>query len=412
MTSVKMPQLGESITEGTISKWLKQPGDQVKKYEGLVEIITDKVNAEVPAPLSGVLKEIKVKEGATVTVGTEIAVIEETAAATPSAPKSQPAPQAATPIAAPAPAEESATEGRTRLSPAVRALIEEHRLTDTELARIEGSGIGGRISKKDIEDYVAKRTQPAAANGEQRQQAAPTTAPAPSPGTTVPLSPMRRAIASNMLKSKQTIPHAWTVAEVDMSNVVRFRQKAKDGFKQREGIDLTYVPIIVKAVVEGLKAVPILNASWSDQGVVLHKDINVGVAVSVDDGLIVPVIHQADRMSIAGLAKATDDLAQRARAGKLGIPDVQGATFTVNNPGTFGTILSYSIIAPPQAGILAMDAIVKRPVVIEGDAIAVRSMMNLCLSFDHRVLDGVSAARFLQGVRRWLEGFSEQVPLY
>ena len=412
MASVKMPQLGESITEGTISKWLKQPGDQVKKYEGLVEIITDKVNAEVPAPLSGVLKEIKVKEGATVTVGTEIAVIEETAAATPSAPKSPPAPQTTTPIAAPAPAEESATEGRTRLSPAVRALIEEHRLTDTELARIEGSGIGGRISKKDIDDYVAKRTQPAAANGEQQQQAAPTTVPAPSPGTTVPLSPMRRAIASNMLKSKQTIPHAWTVAEVDMTNVVRFRQKAKDGFKQREGIDLTYVPIIVKAVVEGLKAVPILNASWSDQGVVLHKDINVGVAVSVDDGLIVPVIHQADRMSIAGLAKSTDDLATRARAGKLGIPDVQGATFTVNNPGTFGTILSYSIIAPPQAGILAMDAIVKRPVVIEGDAIAVRSMMNLCLSFDHRVLDGVSAARFLQGVRRWLEGFSEQVPLY
>ncbi len=419
MASVKMPQLGESITEGTISKWLKKPGDQVKKYEGLVEIITDKVNAEVPAPLSGILKEIKVKEGATVTVGTEIAVIEEAATATPSTPKSQPAPQAATtesatPIAAPAPAEESATEGRTRLSPAVRALIEEHRISDAELSRIEGSGIGGRVSKKDIDDYVAKRAQPATTNGEQRQQAAPApaTAPPPTPGTTVPLSPMRRAIASNMLKSKQTIPHAWTVAEVDMTNVVRFRQKVKDSFKQREGIDLTYVPIIVKAVVEGLKAVAILNASWSDEGVVLHKDINVGVAVSVDDGLIVPVIHQADRMSIAGLAKATDDLAKRARAGKLGIPDVQGATFTVNNPGTFGTILSYSIIAPPQAGILAMDAIVKRPVVVEGDAIAVRSMMNLCLSFDHRVLDGVSAARFLQGVRRWLEGFSEQVPLY
>jgi 2-oxoisovalerate dehydrogenase E2 component (dihydrolipoyl transacylase) len=415
MASVKMPQLGESITEGTISKWLKKPGDPVKKYEGLVEIITDKVNAEVPAPLSGVLKEIKVKEGATVTVGTEIAVIEESVPATASAPKSQPAPQ--TPIAAPAPAEESATEGqgggsegRTRLSPAVRALIEEHRISDADLSHIEGSGIGGRISKKDIEDFVAKRAQPATANGEQRQPAA--SVPTPTPGTTVPLSPMRRAIAANMLKSKQTIPHAWTVAEVDMTNVVRFRQKVKDSFKQREGIDLTYVPVIVKAVVEGLKAVPILNASWSDQGVVLHRDINVGVAVSVDDGLIVPVIHQADRMSIAGLAKAIDDLAKRARAGKLGIPDVQGATFTVNNPGTFGTILSYSIIAPPQAGILAMDAIVKRPVVVEGDAIAVRSMMNLCLSFDHRVLDGVSAARFLQGVRRWLEGFSEQVPLY
>jgi 2-oxoisovalerate dehydrogenase E2 component (dihydrolipoyl transacylase) len=414
-TSVKMPQLGESITEGTIAKWLKQPGDQVKKYEGLVEIITDKVNAEVPAPLTGVLKEIKVQEGATVTVGTEIAVIEESVAVTAPAQKPQPTPPAEL-VAVPSPVSEgqgAGSETRTRLSPAVRALIEDHRISDAELSRIEGSGIGGRISKKDVEAYVARRTQPVAANGERQQAAtAPATAPAQTPGTTVPLSPMRRAIAANMLKSKQTIPHAWTVAEVDMTNVVRFRQKVKDSFKQREGIDLTFVPIIVKAVVEGLKTVPVLNASWTDQGVLLHKDINVGVAVSVDDGLIVPVIHQADRMSIAGLAKVVDDLAKRARAGKLGIPDVQGGTFTVNNPGTFGTILSYSIIAPPQAGILAMDAIVKRPVVVEGDAIAIRSMMNLCLSFDHRVLDGVSAARFLQGVRRWLEGFSEQIPLY
>jgi len=422
MASVKMPQLGESITEGTIAKWLKQPGDQVKKYEGLVEVITDKVNAEVPAPLAGILKEIKVKEGTTVTVGTEIAVIEESLPATAASP-TLPSPKEggevaiAAPAAAPqsvpsAPEDEGSTESRTRLSPAVRALIEEHRISDAELSGITGSGIAGRISKKDIEDFVAKRAQPATANGEQRQTSAPAAATSPTPGTTIPLSPMRRAIATNMLKSKQTIPHAWTVAEVDMTSVVRFRQKAKDGFKLREGIDLTFVPIIVKAVVEGLKAVPVLNASWSEQGVVLHKDINIGVAVSVDDGLIVPVVHQADRMSISGLAKAIDDLAKRARAGKLGIPDVQGGTFTVNNPGTFGTILSYSIIAPPQAGILAMDAIVKRPVVVEGDAIAVRSMMNLCLSFDHRVLDGVSAARFLQGVRRWLEGFSEQVPLY
>jgi 2-oxoisovalerate dehydrogenase E2 component (dihydrolipoyl transacylase) len=393
----------------------------VKKYEGLVEIITDKVNAEVPSPMAGVLKEIKVKEGTTVTVGTEIAVIEEAVGAAPTLPS--PRGGGELPVAAPATAPQSVSSGvaaegqgggssesRTRLSPAVRALIEQHRITDAELSRIEGSGIGGRISKKDVEDVVAKRAQPATANGEQRQKTATPTAP--TPGTTVPLSPMRRAIASNMLKSKQTIPHAWTVAEVDMTSVVRFRQTAKAAFRQREGIDLTFVPIIVKAVVEGLKAVPVLNASWSDEGVVLHKDINIGVAVSVDDGLIVPVVHQADRMSIAGLAKTIDDLATRARAGKLGIPDVQGGTFTVNNPGTFGTILSYSIIAPPQAGILAMDAIVKRPVVVDGDAIAVRSMMNLCLSFDHRVLDGVSAARFLQGVRRWLEGFSEQVPLY
>lgn len=424
MASVKMPQLGESITEGTISKWLKQPGDQVKKYEGLVEVITDKVNAEVPAPLAGVLKEIKVKEGTTVTVGTEIAVIEESVAAGAPPP---PSPQAAGSEEKTVPqggasqrmqqAEVSGpSEGRGRLSPAVRSLIEEHRISDAELARIQGSGIGGRISKKDIEEFVARRGQPVTANGEQRQAGAeaPVASPvaAPAGDATVPLSPMRRSIASNMAKSKQTIPHAWTVAEVDMTNVVRFRQQVKDSFRQREGIELTFVPIVVKAVVEGLKAVPVLNASWTDEGVRMHKDINIGVAVSVDDGLIVPVVHQADRLSIAGLAKATDDLARRARANKLTIPDVQGATFTVNNPGTFGTILSYSIIAPPQAGILAMDAIVKRPVVTDGDAIAIRSMMNLCLSFDHRVLDGVSAARFLQGVRRWLEAFSDQIPLY
>ena len=419
MASVKMPQLGESITEGTISKWLKKPGESVKKYEGLVEVITDKVNAEVPAPLAGVLKEIKVKEGATVTVGTEIAVIEESEsvskAPSPTLPSERGRESDVTTAPAAAVEAVQSQESRTRLSPAVRALVEQHRISDAELARIQGSGIGGRISTKDVEEFVAKRAQPVAANGEQRHEVAAAATPTPAAKGTEqvqPLSPMRKSIASNMLKSKQTIPHAWTVAEVDMTNVVRFRQQAKDSFRQRESVELTFVPIIVKAVVEGLKAVPVLNASWSDNGVVLHKDINIGVAVSVDEGLIVPVVHQADRLSIAGLAKAIDDLARRARGSKLAIPDVQGATFTVNNPGTFGTILSYSIIAPPQAGILAMDAIVKRPVVTDGDAIAIRSMMNLCLSFDHRVLDGVSAARFLQGVRRWLEGFSEQVPLY
>jgi len=408
MASVKMPQLGESITEGTIAKWLKKPGDQVKKYEALVEVITDKVNAEVPAPLAGILREIKVKEGATVTVGTEIAVIEESAGATAAAPKAASAEPPAAEISAPS-ANGGSQEGRTRLSPAVRALIEQHGISDADLGRISGSGGGGRISKKDVEDYVASRGQkePSQATVKPPMQVAPSPG-----GQPVPLSPMRRAIATNMSKSKQTIPHAWTVAEVDMTKVVRFRQQVRAGFKEREGIDLTYVPIIIKGVVEGLKAVPILNASWSDAGVTQHGEINIGIAVSIDDGLIVPVIRGADRMSISGLAKATDDLARRARAGKLNLDDVQGATFTVNNPGTFGTILSYSIIAPPQAGILAMDAIVKRPVVVEGDAIAVRSMMNLCLSFDHRVLDGVSAARFLQGVRRWLEGFSEQIPLY
>ena len=413
MASVKMPQLGESITEGTIAKWLKKPGDQVKKYEALVEVITDKVNAEVPAPLAGVLREIKVKEGATVTVGTEIAVIEESAAAGPSPAAAAPAAPAARAAPASPPAVPSnggsGQSGRTRLSPAVRALLEEHGISDAEMERISGSGEGGRVSKKDVLEYVA--TRPAKPDGG-RGEGAKAPPAASTPGQPMPLSPMRRAIATNMIKSKLTIPHAWTVAEVDMTKVVHFRQRVRASFKEREGVDLTYVPIIIKGVVEGLKAVPILNASWSDAGVVQHREINIAIAVSVEDGLILPVIKGADRMSISGLAKATDELARRARAGKLNLDDVQGATFTVNNPGTFGTILSYSIIAPPQAGILAMDAIVKRPVVVEGDAIAVRSMMNLCLSFDHRVLDGVSAARFLQGVRRWLEGFSEQMPLY
>jgi 2-oxoisovalerate dehydrogenase E2 component (dihydrolipoyl transacylase) len=434
MASVTMPQLGESITEGTISKWLKKPGDQVKKYDSLVEVITDKVNAEVPSPLSGTLKEIKVAEGATVSVGTEICVIEEIGSETPSPSRGEgrgggaaadlgghagaiPEPAAGpspSPVTTPSP---STGEGRgggdaaTRLSPAVRALIEEHRISDAELSTITGSGIGGRISKKDVEDYVASGRRAAQPDGKERRlESRPE--PRGAGDTAIALSPMRRAIAVNMARSKQTIPHAWTVTEVDMTAVVRERQRLKEGFKEREGIDLTFVPIVVKGVVESLRANPILNSSWVDDHVVRHREINIGVAVAIEDGLIVPVIRQADRLSIAGIAGAVDDLARRARAGKLTLEDVQGATFTVNNPGTFGTILSYSIIAPPQAAILAMDAIVKRPVVVEGDAIAVRSMMNLCLSFDHRVLDGVSAASFLQGVRRFLEGFSAQVPVY
>jgi 2-oxoisovalerate dehydrogenase E2 component (dihydrolipoyl transacylase) len=304
------------------------------------------------------------------------------------------------------------TESR-RLSPAVRALIEQHHISDAELSSISGSGIGGRISKKDIDEFLSHRAA-APADGERRAEPIPaaTAAPPRLPGEVVPLSPMRRSIAVNMAKSKQTIPHAWTVTEVDMTSVVRVRHQVRESFRQREGVDLSYVPFVVQSVIEALQAVPALNASWSDDGVVLHKDINIGLAVSIDDGLIVPVIRNADRLSIAGIARAADDLAKRARANKLTLQDVQGATFTVNNPGTFGTILSYSIIAPPQAAILAMDAVVKRPMVVEGDAIAIRSMMNLCLSFDHRVLDGVSAARFLQTVRRSLESFTDSRPIY
>jgi 2-oxoisovalerate dehydrogenase E2 component (dihydrolipoyl transacylase) len=411
MAVVTMPQLGESITEGTIARWLKKVGDPVKKYESLVEVITDKVNAEVPAPVAGVLKEIKVEEGATVTVGTEICVIEESVAATVSgaAPKqSAPSREEQTAHTATAPTRNGGEEAQGRLSPAVRTLADEHGIGDDELAQVQGTGVGGRISKRDLQDYIERR-------GTGAGKAPAVQAPAAAPRTgdeVIPLSPIRRSIATHMVKSKQTTPHAWTVAEVDMTNVVRFRRSVKESFKQREGVDLTYLPILIKGVVEQLKDNPRLNASWGEDKIVVHHDFNIGIAVSIDDGLVVPVIHQADKLSIAALAKATDDLARRARAQKLTLPDVQGGTFTVNNPGTFGNILSYAIINSPEAAILSMEAIVKRPVVLDGDAIAVRSMMNLCLSFDHRVMDGANAARFLQGLRRWLEGVSDQLPLY
>jgi len=426
MAVVTMPQLGESITEGTIARWLKKVGDPVKKYESLVEVITDKVNAEVPAPVAGVLKEIRVQEGATVTVGTEICVIEESQLSPPSregqgrVPPSTASPPVMEPSVSSPPSREGqgrvpsngGEEAHGRLSPAVRTLADEHGIGDDELGKVQGTGVGGRISKRDLQDYIERRGTPSSPPLREGQGRVPQQ-PAPRAGDEViPLSPIRRSIATHMVKSKQTTPHAWTVAEVDMTNVVRFRRSVKESFKQREGVDLTYLPIVIKGVVEQLKENPRLNASWGEDKIVLHHDFNIGIAVSIDDGLVVPVIHQADKLSIAALAKATDDLARRARAQKLTLPDVQGGTFTVNNPGTFGNILSYAIINSPEAAILSMEAIVKRPVVLDGDAIAVRSMMNLCLSFDHRVMDGANAARFLQGLRRWLEGVSDQLPLY
>jgi 2-oxoisovalerate dehydrogenase E2 component (dihydrolipoyl transacylase) len=236
--------------------------------------------------------------------------------------------------------------------------------------------------------------------------------PQPAAGDqTLKLTPMRRSIAEHMARSKSTIPHAWTVTEVDMTNIVRVRQAAREGFRRQEGVDLTYVPFVIKAVVANLRQHPILNAAWGGDHIILRKELNIGVAISLDDGLVVPVIHHADDKNVAGLAKALEDLAGRARARKLTLEDVQGGTFTVNNPGTFGSVISYAIINEPQAAILNMEAIVKRPVVIE-DAIAIRSMMNLCLSFDHRVMDGVAAVRFLQAVRASLEGFSGEAGLY
>lgn len=442
MSAITMPQLGESVTEGTIGRWLKNEGDFVAKDEPLVEIITDKVTAEMPSPVEGVLQKILVPEGQTVTVGTELAVV-ESKDDRPVASVREAAVLAAMPSATEAlrEADEVVQVARQRSSPLVRRLAEQY---GVDLSQIQGSGLSGRITKDDVLRFVEQRRaapgrEPAevaayalaeAAPGIPLAAEVPRAAAAPAeaiprstsetPQPTVQIregeqliepSTMRKMIAEHMVRSKHTAPHATTVQEVDMSRIVRWREGIKQEFKHREGVDLTYLPFVVKATVEALKEIPIMNASWVDNKIILKKQINIGVAVALEDGLIVPVIRNADERSIAGLAKAINDLSTRARSNKLAVADVQGGTFTVNNTGTLGSIVSVPIIVQPQAAILAMEAIVKRPVVID-DAIAIRSMMYLCLSFDHRIVDGLTASRFLQRIKTWLEAFGPHVPVY
>jgi 2-oxoisovalerate dehydrogenase E2 component (dihydrolipoyl transacylase) len=399
---VTMPQLGETVVEGTISKWLKQIGDRVERFDPLVEVITDKVTVEVPSPVSGTITEILVHEGDTVRVGTVLALIEAVegeAVPVEARPKEEAAPA---PTAAPARAAPRAeAAGPQRASPAVRRLAQEH---GVDLSQVRGTGMGGRITKEDVEAFIAQREKTPAPT-------APTAPPAPVAGEEIPLTPIRRIIAEHMVRSKTTIPHALTSVEVDMTNIVRFRDSIREQFRQREGVDLSYVAFIIKAVVEALKESPLLNSAWGDNKIVLKKEINIGVAVAVPDGLIVPVVRRADGLSIAGLARAISELADRARAGKLALADVEGGTFTVNNTGAFGSVFGVPIINHPQAAILNMEAIVKRPVVVD-EAIAIRSMMFLCLAFDHRILDGALAGRFLQRVKGWLESFGPNVPIY
>jgi len=451
LTRVTMPQLGESVTEGQVGRWLKQPGDRVEKYESLLEVITDKVNAEVPSPVDGVLAEINVKEGETVAVGTlictisgsepaaeagsEPAIAQATAPAAPGgtveAPPSEVA-QSPRPVEAgqtPAGAQppQPGGDGAGRASPAVRRLASEF---DLDLSQIRGTGLGGRVTKKDVEQYIERGregpapapaapparepvTAPAAPPAAAPAAAAPPPAPQAAEGDElIPLTPMRRAIAEHMVRSRHTSPHAWCSTEVDMTGGVEARAAARGRFREREGIDLSYVPFVIKASCEALKEHPYVNATFTAEGILRRRAINISVAVALEDGLIVPVIHNADRYSIAGLAHELNDLATRARAGQLKLDDVEGGTFCVNNPGTFGTIISAPIINQPQAAIMAMDAIVKRPVVLPGDSIGIRSMMFLSLSFDHRVMDGLQAARFLMSVRHWLEAVTAETPIY
>jgi 2-oxoisovalerate dehydrogenase E2 component (dihydrolipoyl transacylase) len=429
-----MPQLGESVSEGTIGKWLKQVGDHVDKYEPIVEVITDKVNAEVPSPFAGTLTAILVPEGQTVPNNAEIAEIDgadvAAAASAPApAPAAAPAPPAPTPAAvvpaasAPAPFASFGPAGSDerpapaadyegRVTPAVRRLAREHEL---DLALVAGTGHDGRVTREDVLAYI-ERLRTGAPAPASAPAAAPTpsavapSAPAPAPRAgedeLIASTPMRRAIAAQMVRSKSSAPHAYTTVEVDMSGLVGLRDSIKTDYQAREGIGLSFVPFVVKAVVEALRKHPDLNAHWTDEGLLRRRHINVGVAVAVEGGLIVPVIHDADGLSINGLNRALVDLATRARAGKLKLEDIQGGTFTVNNTGWFGSVASQPIVNVPEVAILSMEAIVKRPVVLStplGDAIGIRPIMNVCTSFDHRATDGAQIGAFVQDVRKWLE---------
>ncbi len=438
-TKVVMPQLGESVTEGTISKWLVNVGDTVKKYDSLAEVTTDKVNAEVPSTVSGRVTEIVVPEGETVAIGTLILYIEESGASTET---QTPAAPAAAPEATAAPAVQTAQtaqvapkpvqEGtKQRYSPAVVVLSQEHGI---DLSRVVGTGAGGRVTRKDVQaiidaggqkpaetvrESVAEPTAAPTATAAPAAIAPAPVAPTPAPvdipvasgDQIIPVTPIRRTIASRMVQSKHEAPHAWTMVEVDVTNLVNFRNQVKGDFARKEGLNLTFLPFFIKAVVESLKEYPMINSTWAGDKIIVKKDINISIAVATDDALYVPVIKNADQKSILGIAKSVDDLAARTRAGKLTMDDMTGGTFTVNNTGSFGSIQSQPIINAPQAAIMSVESIVKRPVVIN-DMIAIRSMVNLCMSLDHRVLDGLVCGRFLQSVKQKLENIGPDTKLY
>ncbi|MFD3273979.1 dihydrolipoamide acetyltransferase family protein [Paenibacillus dendritiformis] len=372
---IVMPQLGESVTEGTISKWLVNIGDKVKKYDPVCEVITDKVTAEVPSAFSGTIAEIVVEEGETVAVGALLCRIEaEDQAIAPVESKT----------AAPYQEADAATTQAAmnqRYSPAVLKLAQENNL---DLSRIEGSGVDGRITRKDILEILNSPLHPA--------------------DETIPVTGIRKTIAKRMLESKQEIPHAWMMVECDVTNLVRYRDLIKEEFQKKEGIPLTYLPFFIKSVTEALKEFPILNSQWADDRIIVKKAVHISIAVATDQALFVPVIKDADQQSISGLAKAVDELAKKTREGRLTQEDITGGTFTVNNTGSFGSVLSAPIINPPQVAILSVEAIVKRPIVID-NMITVRDMVNICLSLDHRVLDGLVCGRFLKRVKHKMEGY-------
>ncbi|MBW3700368.1 branched-chain alpha-keto acid dehydrogenase subunit E2 [Bacillus aerophilus] len=413
---MKMPQLGESVTEGTISKWLVSPGDHVNKYDPIAEVMTDKVNAEVPSSFTGTITKLAAAEGDTLQVGEVFCEIEVEGSAQQSA-KIEEAPAQ---DEAPEPDQTNVDQSqKKRYSPAVLRLADEHGI---DLAAVHGTGAGGRITRKDllklIESGGAQETAAPVSGGTgQPEPAKPSQAKAaPSissmPGDVeLPVTPIRQAIAANMLRSKHEIPHAWTMMEVDVTNLVTRRNQLKDQFKAKEGFNLTFFAFFVKAVAQALKEFPEMNSMWAGDKIVQKKAINVSIAVATDDALFVPVIKDADEKTIKGIAKEIHELAFKVRQGKLKQSDMEGGTFTVNNTGSFGSVQSMGIINYPQAAILQVESIVKRPVIVNG-MIAARDMVNLCLSLDHRVLDGLVCGRFLQRIKQILEGIDEETSVY
>jgi pyruvate dehydrogenase E2 component (dihydrolipoamide acetyltransferase) len=438
-TDVVMPQMGESIFEGTITKWLKKPGDKVQRDEPLFEISTDKVDAEIPAPASGILQEIKVSEGNTVQVNTVVGVIGEgngASAPAPSVARTSPereskGPSPAKPVpheGPPAPTQKEAAsppaaagkEEDVRSSPLVRKLAREHNI---DLAQVSGTGAGGRVTKQDVLDFVEHRTSaPVAAPAAASRPAA---APAPDRGPQaarfsptgvedlVPMSQMRKIIAQRMIESRRTSAHVHCMFEVDLTRIVNLRNRLKNAFEQRYGQRLTFMPFFVRAAIIAIQQFPIVNASVEGENIRYHKHVNAGIAVALDWGLIVPVLKSADELNFLGLQRGISDLGERARSKKLLPSDVEGSTFTITNPGTFGAVFGLPIINQPNAAIMGVGGITKQPLVVTdkdgNDSIAIRSVVHLTLGYDHRIIDGAIADQFMLVVKKTLESWNEEV---
>ena len=420
-TDVVMPQMGESITEGTITKWLKKVGDTVERDEPLFEISTDKVDAEIPSPAAGTLTEIKFPEGATVGINTIVAVIggngkpataPAPAAPAPTAPApAAPAPAAVAPAAAATPAASVASGERPHSSPLVRKIAKDNNI---DLNRVPGTGPSGRITKTDILGYIANpAAKPAPAAAPANASAAASAADLPIPGSLVPMTKMRSIIARRMVESKRTSPHVHTVFKVDMTRIVRLRELEKSKYEQRNGVKLTYMPFIARAAIAALRKHPIVNATVEGDAIRYSRNINIGIAVALEWGLIVPVIKQAEEQNFLGIARSIADLAERARGKKLLPDEVLGGTFTLTNSGIFGEQFGMPIINQPQAAILGIGGLSKEPVVVTdedgNDSIAIRSMQHFCLGFDHRIVDGADAGRFMADFKAYLENWDEAI---